>query len=554
MLNRPLSRSCPRLASGRLPRHHDGVLPPSRDPRLLRAADALAKNRLELAEPALKAWLAEHPGDFYALRMLAELNGRIGRYREAETLLARALVLAPDFDAARFNYALVLHRQSKTEAGLAEIERLLANAPRHPGYRNLKAAMLARLGEYAAAIAIYEPLLAEFPDNARGHMSHGHALKTLGQSAAAIAAYGRAVAREPTLGEAWWSLANLKTFRFSPGDVAAMRAALARPDLGDDDRLHLDFALGKALEDAGQYEAAFGHYAAGNTRRRGQIRWDGAANTAHVAACEALFTPEFFAARPGGDPARDPIFVVGLPRSGSTLIEQILASHSRVEGTMELPDMTAIARGLGDTAPGSAGTGYLKALAAADAPARAALGADYLRRTRIQRKTDRPYFIDKMPNNFHYLGLIHLALPNAIIIDARRHAMATCFSAWKQHFARGQGFTYDLGELGGYYADYVRLMDHFDRVLPGRVLRVQHETLVHNTEAEVRRLLAHCGLDFEPGCLAFHQNPRAVRTASSEQVRQPIFTDGLDQWRHFEPWLGDLKATLGPRLAAAAAP
>ncbi len=528
--------------------------PPSRDPRLLRAADALAKNRLDEAEPALAAWIAAHPADPYALRMMAELLGRLGRYRESEKLLAKALVLAPGFDAARFNYALILHRQSKSEAALTEIKRLLATTPGHPGYRNLKAAMLARLGDYAGAIAIYDRLLAEFPVNPRGHMSHGHALKTMGRAADCIAAYRTAVAQAPTLGEAWWSLANLKTYRFAATDIAAMQAALATLGISDDDRLHLDFALGKALEDAREYETSFAHYAAGNALRRRQLRWDGAANRAHVVANERLFTAEFFAARAGdtgpwGCPACDPIFVVGLPRSGSTLIEQILASHSQVEGTMELPDVAAIARGLSDTVPGQDPLVYLEALAAAGPTELAALGQDYLDRTRIQRKTRRPFFIDKMPNNFAYAGLIHLMLPNAIIIDARRHPLATCFSAWKQHFARGQSFTYDLVELGDYYADYVRLMAHFDAVLPGRVLRVDHEALVADTEGEVRRMLAHCGLAFEPACLEFHRNQRPVRTASSEQVRQPITAAGLDQWRHYEPWLGDLKATLATLMS-----
>lgn len=528
--------------------------PPSRDPALLTAAAALARNDLDRADPALKAWLAAHPDDVYALRMQAELLGRLGRYRESEQRLARALVLAPGFDAARFNYALVLHRQSKTVAAVEQVDRLLAKEPAHPAYRNLKAAMLARLGEYSQAIDIYTELLKDHPDNPRGWMSFGHALKTVGRRPDCEAAYRQAVTIQPALGEAWWSLANLKTFRFSEADLAAIRAALARRDISAEDRLHLDFALGKALEDAGQYEASFRHYAAGNRLRRSQIKWDEAANHAHVEANERLFTPAVFAARAGqGCPAPDPIFVVGLPRSGSTLIEQILSSHSAIEGTMELPDLAQIARGLADKAT-ARGMGpdpihYLDELLACSADELAALGADYLRRTRIHRKTDRPFFIDKMPNNFSMTALIALALPNATIIDARRHPMATCFSAWKQHFARGQTFTYDLGELGRYYRDYVRLMDHFDRVLPGRVLRVWHERLVHDTEAEVRRMLDHIGVGFESGVLAFHENRRPVRTASSEQVRQPIFTEGLEQWRHYAPWLHDLEGTLGPQLA-----
>ena len=341
----------------------------------------------------------------------------------------------------------------------------------------------------------------------------------------------------------------MKTHRFDDTDVAAMRTALTDHSLGDDDRLHLDFALGKAFEDRADYAASFRHYDAGNAVRRGQIIWDEAANQAHRQQCEALFTADFFAAREDqGCAARDPIFVVGLPRSGSTLIEQILSSHSQVEGTMELPDIAAIARGLADRTVPKATRWYLDALAAAGPDELRALGEEYLARTRIQRRTDRPRFVDKMPNNFAYTALIHLALPNATIIDARRHPVATCFSAWKQHFARGQTYTYDLGELGRFYLDYVGLMAHFDRVLPGRVLRVDHEALVTDTEAQVRRILDHCGLDFEPGCLAFHENKRAVRTASSEQVRQPITSAGLDQWKHFDPWLGDLKATLAAVL------
>ncbi len=531
--------------------------PPSRDPRLLEAGAALAQNQLEVAEPALQAWLAQHPHDPYALRMLAELNGRLGRYRESRRLLAEALAIAPDFEAARFNHALVLHRLTESAAALAELDMLLKVAPDNPAYRNLQAAILARIGDYDAAIAIYEGLLARLPDNPKVWMNLGHALKTVGRTTDCIAAYRRAVAQAPTLGEGWWSLANLKTLRFTPADIAAMTRALATPGLGDEDRLHLDFALGKAREDAGQYEAAFGHYRAGNSLRRSQLRWDADANLQHVLDCEALFTPEFFAARTGqGCAAPDPIFIVGLPRSGSTLIEQMLSSHSRIEGTMELPDLGAIARQLGESAGGKASPSrHLPVLAAAVPEQLAALGQDYLDRTRIQRKTDRPLFIDKLPNNFAYIGFIQLVLPNAIIIDARRHPMATCFSAWKQHFARGQAFTYDLAELGRYYADYVRLLAHFDAVLPGRVLRVQYEDMVADTEVQLRRLLAHVGVDFEPGCLAFHANPRAVRTASSEQVRQPINSDGLHQWRNFERWLGELglgdpKATVGDTFKA----
>ena len=380
-------------------------------------------------------------------------------------------------------------------------------------------------------------------------MSYGHSLKTIGRQADCIAAYRRCLALGPQLGEAWWSLANLKTFRFDETDVAAMEAQLARGDIGEEDRFHLQFALGKALEDAGAFERSFGHYRDGAALRRAAIDYDADHTTAHAARSKAVLTRALFDARPDwGSAAPDPIFIVGLPRSGSTLIEQILSSHSAVEGTMELPDIISIARRLGGRQRRDQPSAYPEALEALDAETCLALGEEFLERTRIQRKLGRPFFIDKMPNNFAHVGLIHLILPRAKIIDARRHPLGCCFSAFKQHFARGQTFSYDLTELGRYYADYVDLMTHFDAVLPGAVHRVIYERMVADPEAEVRRLLNYCGLPFEPGCLKFYENDRAVRTASSEQVRQPIFTDGVDQWRAYEPWLGPLKTALGPVL------
>jgi tetratricopeptide (TPR) repeat protein len=514
----------------------------SEDSRLATARSAMARGDGKTAHEALAAVLAERPADPAALPLMADLLSRIGRLAEAEQRLSRALALAPDFDAARYNHALVLYRMGGNAAARQQLELLLARQPQHFGYRNLHAAVLARLGQYDEAIAAYQALLAEDPGNAGIATSLGHAFKTLGRTDESIAAYRQAVTIAPAMGEAWWSLANLKTFRFGDGDIAAMEGALAGEGLADEARLHLEFALGKALEDRGDYAASFRHYAAGNARRRAQVPWDGARNHAHVLANEKLFTPAFFAARQGqGAPARDPIFIVGLPRSGSTLIEQILSSHSQIEGTMELPDMAVLARGLAAR--------NLGALAACPPAELKAMGEEYLARTRIHRKLGKPYFIDKMPNNFAYLALIHLTLPNAIIIDARRDAMATCFSAWKQHFAHGQTYTYDLSDLGRFWRDYERLMAHFDRVLPGRVLRVQHEELVADTEGQVRRMLDHIGLPFEPQCLAFYENKRPVRTASAEQVRRPITAEGLEQWKNFEPWLGPLKQALAGETA-----
>jgi tetratricopeptide (TPR) repeat protein len=521
----------------------------TRDPALMGAALALSENRIPEAEAPLREHLKRHPTDVAAIRMLAEVAARIGRINDAENLLVRALELAPGFDAARQNYATVLHRQNKSEDALREVNRLLVDAPANPGLRNLKAAVLGRLGEYEGSIASYRAVLTDYPKQPKVWMSLGHALKTANQNAESIEAYRRCIELEPALGEAWWSLANLKTFRFTDAETHTMRAQLARTDITPDDRWHFEFTLGKALEDAGQYSESFKHYAEGNSLRRKTIRYDADANDAHVERSKRTFTREFFEERAGwGCQASDPIFIVGLPRSGSTLVEQILASHSSVEGTQELPDITMLARRIANRTSRAESTAYPRALEKYSRDELVALGEQYLAQTRIQRKTGRPLFIDKMPNNFQHVGLIHLILPNAKIVDARRHPLGCCFSGFKQHFARGQSFTYDLAEIGRYYSAYVELMSHVDGVLPGRVHRVFHERMVEDTETEVRRLLDYCNLPFEESVLRFHENPRAVRTPSSEQVRRPIFKEGVDHWRHYEPWLGPLKEALGPVL------
>jgi tetratricopeptide (TPR) repeat protein len=521
------------------------------DPKLMVPALALAENRIPEAEAALREHLKRYPTDVAAIRMLAEVAARIGRIQDAENLLTRCLELAPGFTAARQNYAMVLHRQNKPGAAMKEVDRLLEAEPGNPGLRNLKAAILGRVGEYEASIALYRAVLADYPRQPRVWMSLGHALKTANHNAESIEAYRRCIDLSPGYGEVWWSLANLKTFHFTPAEIATMRTQLERADLSADDRFHFHFSLGKALEDAGEYAESFTHYSSGNALRRKYIRHDPDDNAAHVVRSKRLFTRQFFAVRGGaGCPAPDPIFVVGLPRAGSTLIEQILASHSSVEGTQELPDITMIARTVANRTTRAEGTAYPRALEKFSADELRALGEQYLAQTRIQRKTPAPFFIDKMPNNFAHIGLIHLILPNARIIDARRHPVGCCFSCFKQHFARGQTFTYDLGEIARYYRDYVELMAHFDAVLPGRVHRVFYENMIDDTEAEVRRLLGYCGLPFEDGVLRFHENRRAVRTASSEQVRQPIFREGLDQWRHFEPWLKPLEEALGDVVSA----
>ena len=521
------------------------------DPRLREAHAALREKRFAEANSLLRQHLQQDPTDVAAVRMLAEVGLRLGQSADAGTLLARCLELAPNFTAARYDYAIVLQQQMRPADALREIDKALEADPRNPAYRNLQAALLGRTGEFDRAIEIYAGVLAEYPRQPNIWMRYGDVLKAAGRQADSIAAYRKSIDLRPELGEAWWGLADLKTFTFEAGEIEKIRGELERPDLSDEDRLYFEFTLGKALEDAHDYAGSFAHYAEGNRLRRATARYDAAAFTSHVRRSKSLFTQRFFSDLAGcGNPAPDPIFIVGLPRSGSTLLEQILSSHFDVEATMELPDVLAIARELDERRNRSGGPSYPEVLASLEPGEFRSLGDRYMASTRLYRKIGRPLFIDKMPNNFANVGLIHLMLPSARIVDVRRHPLACCFSNFKQHFARGQHFTDSLDDLGRYYRDYAELMAHFDEVLPRRVHRVFYENLVDDTESEIRRLLEHCGLDFDEDCLRFHENKRAIRTSSSEQVRQPIFRDGLDHWRHFEPWLGPLKQALGPVLDA----
>jgi tetratricopeptide (TPR) repeat protein len=519
------------------------------DPELMTAAVALCDGRLDVAEALLRRRLMARPTEVAAIRMLAEIGTRLGRYADAENLLARCLELAPSFAPARHNYAIVLYRQRKAAEAALQVSRLLETDPHNPGYLVLQAAALAQTGDYGQSIEVYAALLAKHPSHPSGWLSYGHALKTAGRQTESIAAYRRAITLAPRFGEAYWSLANLKTVRLDEGDIAEMTAQLQQPGLGDEDRLHLHFALGKALEDRGAFADSFAHYQRGAGIRRAQVAYRADETAGLVARTKAVFSREFLASR-AGRPALEPgpIFIVGLPRSGSTLIEQILSSHSMVEGTMELPEIADIVKTLRQDAGARGGGAYPDLLADLGPDELAGLGERYLANTRIYRKSGKPVFIDKMPNNFLHIGLIRLILPNARIIDARRHPMATCFSSFKQHFAHGQYFSYDLADLGRYYCDYVEMMEHFDVVCPGVVHRVVYERMVDQVEFEISSLLDYCELPAEPACMRFYENDRAVRTASSEQVRQPIFRDGLDQWRNFEPWLGTLEAALAPVL------
>jgi predicted Zn-dependent protease len=535
-------------ADGAYARH---IKASTKDPRLMAAALALCENQIPQAELLLREHLKKFPTDVAAIRMFAEVAGRLGRYQDAENLLARCLELAPGFNAARYNYAMALYRLNKSVAALQQIDILTASEPRNSGYRNLKAVVLANIGDYQESLEIYADVLAKHPDQSRIWMSYGHALATAGRHKDSVAAYRRCIALAPTLGEPYYSLANLKTFRFDEAEVQSMRAHLISAGITHEDRAHFHFALGKALEDSQSYAESFEHYAQGNKLRSARVGYDPAVTTDLVRRAKQLFNKDFFAARESfGAPAADPIFIVGLPRAGSTLVEQILASHSLVEGTMELPDIMAMAAELGKKADRSQESAYPEVLAALSAGQCRALGERYIEQTRIQRKTNKPFFIDKMPNNFLHIGLIRLALPHAKIIDARRHPMACCFSGFKQNFAKGQRYTYGLEHIGRYYRDYVELMAHFDAVVPGKIHRVIYENMIGDTEGEVRRLLAFCELPFEAATLSFYENDRAVRTASSQQVRQPIFREGIDHWRHYEPWLGPLRLALGDVLTA----
>ena len=523
----------------------------TRDPYLQEAAAAMVKNDVATAERILKKHLYQKPTDVPAIRMLAEVAIRCGQDAEAEKLLLRCLELAPSFTAARYNYALLLQRREDSPRALVEIERCLAEDPDRPGYRNLAAVILGRVGEFSRASEMYARLLAEYPDQARVWLSYGHVLKTEGRQEESIEAYRTSIERDPQLGEAYWSIANLKTFRFEQSDLSAMKQQMEDTGLSDKNRWHLYFALGKAYEDAADYEQSFRHYADGNALYLSGHSYDSEFITTRTERLMKGFSREYFAERQGlGAAAADPIFIIGMPRAGSTLLEQILSCHSAIEGTSELPDMITLAHQLREEADSREIAAYADVLAQKNSDELRELGDLYIERTRIHRKTDRPFFIDKMPNNFLYLGIIQTILPNAKIIDARRHPLGCCFSNFKQFYAKGQNFSYSLEDVGSFYRDYVHLMAHFDEVLPGRIHRVFYEDTVADTEKVVRDLLEYCGLDYEPECLRFFENQRPVRTASSEQVRQPINRQGVEQWQNFEPWLDPLKTSLGDVLEA----
>jgi tetratricopeptide (TPR) repeat protein len=510
--------------------------------------DLIAQGRLLKAEDICRQFLQEVPHHVEGMRQLAEIGKRLGVLDHAEFLLENAVKIAPNDIPVRIDYIHVLRKRQKFVDALAQAKLLLEQAPDNPQFQSLYAIESMQTGDFDGAIAAFDGVLEKIPGDPITLTSKGHALKTSGNYDDAVTSYRAALQSQPGYGEAWYSLANLKVYEFSEDEIAAMCAREGDSNLSHLDRVNLYFALGKAHEDRADYEQSFHYYEKGNQLKKAQSRYDAEMMTEDLRAQQEVCTAGFFDSRQEwGHSAPDPIFIVGLPRAGSTLLEQILSSHSMVDGTLELPNILSLSQRLRRRGREGETGGYPQVLATIDQDEFREFGEAFIRDTMIHR-VGAPFFIDKMPNNFRHIGLIRMILPNAKIIDARRHPMACCFSAFKQLFAEGQEFTYNISDAGQYYRDYVELMAHWEQVLPGFVLRVMHEDVVANLETEVRRMLEFCGLPFEEACLEFHKTERSVRTPSSEQVRQPIYTTSLQQWQHFEQWLDPLKAALGDHV------
>lgn len=518
---------------------------------LLSATSMVYENKLQKAERLCRHFLQNNKHHIEGMRLLAEIADRMEVLDDAEFLLESCVEFAPDYERMRYDYANLLLKKQKFEKAYEQTKILFDINPAKLSYQSMLANATSGVGKHQEAISIYDDVLRHSTNQNMLYVMRGHAQKTIGLLEDAIASYRKAYQIQPDYGDAFWSLANTKTYQFTDSEISHMQkheSAVATPL---DDRIHLCFALGKAFEDRNEHEKSFEYYEKGNRLKHESVRHKPSHLAIRTSAQIDVCTAEFFEDKEGlGFDAPDPIFVVGLPRAGSTLLEQILASHSMVEGTLELPNIIALAQRLRGSRylTDSEGTPhYPKVLTEIDNDYFRRFGEQYINDTRIYRK-DAPFFIDKNPNNFFHIGLIKLILPNAKVIDARRHPMSCCFSGFKQLFGQGQEFSYGLTEIGNYYREYVELMDHWDIVLPDFVLRVQHEDVVEDLEAEVRRMLEFCGLPFEQACIDFYKTERSVRTPSSEQVRQPIYKTGLEQWRNFEPWLGPLKEALGPAL------
>lgn len=516
-------------------------------PDLARAQNLIATKEFSEAETLIRDLLKNDPNNVLAMRLLGDLAVQLNRIDDAVKIFQLCLSLDSDYHLARENYIAVLLQQQRFDTALEQSERLLKVDPDRPNFLLLKATILMRKLDFSEAKLLYHRVFSHFPDDVNAQMRYGHLMKTLGDTDNAVKAYRRVIALRPDFGEAYWSLANLKTFKFGNNEIALMQDQLPLSET-DDDFSKIAFSLGKALEDDQSYDQSFAFYKKGNDKRSLAHKYDADNFEQRIESQIATFSSDYLKALEGsGCTNDDPIFIVGLPRSGSTLIEQILSSHSQVEGTSELPDISAISRQLDLIGRKSGQSTYPSVLKDIPMAKMQEIGTSYLDSTRIQRK-DAPFFIDKMPNNFEHIGLIHAILPKAKIIDARRHPMACCFSGYKQFFAKGQTFSYQLEHAGHYYRHYIRLMKHWEKVLPSRILRVQYEDMVADSETQIGRVLDYCGLPFEEQCLRFYETDRAIRTPSSEQVRQPIYNAGVEQWRNYESFLTPLETALGDVL------
>ena len=517
-------------------------------PPLIAVTDLISQGKLVKAEKLCKAFMLKNPKHIEGMRLLADIGMRLGVLDDAEFLLESAVEFSPQSTKARIDYIQVLRKQQKYQAALAHAKILIEQDPDNPQFQSVFAVESMQSGDYETALATFDSILEILPEEPVTLTSRGNALKTQGKKDEAIDSYRRAIKKYPAHGEAYYSLANLKLFSFTDKEITAMESQENNPSVSYMGRVYLDFALGKAYEDMGNFDKAFSYYERGNSSKRSQSRYKSEDLTTEFHAQADVFNESFVEANIDvGFKAADPIFIVGLPRSGSTLLEQILASHSKVDGTMELPNILSLAQKLRRGEKMSGTSHYPSVLETLDSETLTAFGESYIGDTRVHRG-NAPFFIDKMPNNFRHIGLINLILPNAKIIDARRHPMGCCFSAFKQLFHEGQEFSYGLKEVGTYYRDYADLMDHWDKVFPGQVLRVQYEEVVADLDSQVRRILDYCGLEFEESCINFHETDRSVRTPSSEQVRQPIYQSGVEQWKNFESNLDPLKQALGPVL------
>jgi len=515
------------------------------------AAEHQQAGRLEEAEKAYRDILGNNPKNVDALRLLGTLAMKAGREHEAESLFRRAIAYAPDYVEAHIALGRCMKEQHRLQAAIQSFETAIALEPDSVQANFMLASVLAPAARTYDAIAAYRKVISIKPQHPGAWLGLGHSLKTVGLQAEAIEAYRECIRLKPGNGETYWSMANLKTYQLTDEDISAMQAQVARKDLDEEldvqSRVNFLFALAKAYEDRHDYEQAWTLYEEGNSSQRMEENYDPVQTEVMNDALISVFDAGFLQQHSGqGNPSPEPIFIVGLPRSGSTLLEQILASHSMVEGTAELPYINSVSTSLNRNR--ADGVNYPHAVKELRAEHFHRLGQDYLDLARIHRTGGKPRFIDKMPNNFPSIGLLHLILPNCKIIDARRYPMDSCLSCYRQLFARGQSFTYDQTDIGEYFLQYQRMMDYWHEVLPGRCLTVQYEDLVLDFDNQVRRLLEYCELPWEENCVRFYETERPVRTASSEQVRQPVYTRSINFWRNYENHLDELQSVLAPAL------